>query len=125
MDRTTKTQRAKRAKRAKKTQRTGGKSPRKQQKAGCPAVPRFFPFPFVFFVLFVSFVSSWFKTHYPCRIDSINTRATSGRLNCGGGTSPAASISRTRVPLRVTWCERSCGQVLAEAMASQTLQKKV
>src|SRR6266508_1692999 len=59
---------------------------------------------------------------YPPRIASISTRATSGRLNWIGGTSPAASISRTFVPLSVTCSERSCGQVFAEAIASHVLQ---
>ncbi len=56
------------------------------------------------------------------RIASISTRATSGRLNSGGGVCPWRSISRTRVPERLTWCSSPCGQVFSVAMLPQRLQ---
>src|SRR5262245_46641032 len=59
------------------------------------------------------------------RSPSIRTCATSGRVNSTGGVSPRESISRTRVPLRLTWCDWSWGQVLSDAIPSHLRQKKV
>src|SRR5262245_32421460 len=56
------------------------------------------------------------------RSPSIRTCATSGRVNSTGGISPRESISRTRVPLRLTWCDWSCGQVLSDAIPSHLRQ---
>ena len=49
---------------------------------------------------------------------STSTAATSGRLNSGGGDSPARSISRTFVPLSTTCDSAPCGHVLVDAMPS-------
>src|SRR5690606_711885 len=58
------------------------------------------------------------------RAASIRMRATSGRENSGGGSSPAASMARTLVPLRKTCSSLPCGQVLAVAMLPHVRQKK-
>ena len=50
------------------------------------------------------------------RMPSISTRATSARVNSGGGTSPLVSICRTCVPLSVTRADSSCGHVLVDAI---------
>src|SRR5205823_5693105 len=57
------------------------------------------------------------------RYGSINTLATSGRENSAGGSSPAASSSRTFVPDRKTWSSPPCGQVFGVAICPQTRQK--
>src|SRR5205823_5664472 len=53
---------------------------------------------------------------HQARYASISTLATSGRENSTGGNWPAASSSRTFVPLRKTWSWEGCGHVFALAI---------
>lgn len=53
---------------------------------------------------------------------SMSTRATSGRVNSGGGASPRASIPRTLVPYSATRSSGPWGHVLGEAMAPHARQ---
>src|SRR5205809_1545319 len=57
-------------------------------------------------------------------IASINILATSGRLNSGGGSCPALSISRTLVPERLICSSGPLGLVLAVAIPPVRLHQK-
>ena len=56
------------------------------------------------------------------RIARTSIAANSGRVNSGGGASPARSISRTLVPDSMTRSASLCGQVLNDAIELQRLQ---
>ena len=55
----------------------------------------------------------------------MSTRATSGRVNSTGGTSPSPSISRTFVPERKTRSSGPCGHDFVLAIEPQTLHQNV
>src|SRR5207302_11372250 len=54
---------------------------------------------------------------------AMRTSATSGRENSTGGSTPAASSSRTFVPERKTYSSPPCGHVFGVAICPQTRQK--
>src|SRR5262249_45215191 len=63
------------------------------------------------------------STRRYARYASIRTSATSGRENSTGGSSPAASSSRTFVPLRKTWSSAGCGHVFELAIDPHVLHQ--
>src|SRR5215212_638901 len=63
-----------------------------------------------------------YRYDYASRSALINTWATSGRVNCGGGGVPQRSSSRTLVPLSDSRCSGPCGQVRGDAIVSQAWQ---
>ena len=71
---------------------------------------------------FLPSASCFLPPDFYFRIAAIKIRATSGRENSRGGSSPSASRARTLVPDSVTCSAESCGQVLFDAIASQRRQ---
>ncbi len=62
------------------------------------------------------------RTYFASRIARTKIAANSGRVNSGGGASPARSISRTFVPDSIKRSSSVCGQVLNDAIELHRLQ---
>ena len=60
--------------------------------------------------------------YFASRIARTKIAASSGRVNSGGGASPARSISRTFVPDSIKRSASVCGQVLNDAIELHRLQ---